>query len=222
VDAAIESLTKREQEVLAHLLEGERVATVARALFVSPHTVRNHLRSIFAKLGVHSQPELLEHARAHPDVLGAAKPLPTARTQQSLIRDYHEADRQLTERIAKAFLKPPGSERLRAILHQALPLDAERAHEWRARLDLWCLASDSPELAKVHREHMDRRMVLMKERIRVAQRDGWVQPELDAEELAGMFYSLVLSATIQLLQFPSSQDSQLRIIDAYVDSVTVS
>ena len=219
-DVATESLSKREQEVLAHLMEGGRVATVAKALFLSPHTVRNHLRSIFAKLGVHSQPELLEHVREHPGLLGNATPLPTPRTRERLIRECEEADRELTERVAEAFLEPPGAERLRAILRKALPLNAERVQEWRARIDLWCLASDSPELAEVYREHTEQRLALMKERIRDAQREGWLKPDLDPEELAGMLRSLVLSATIQILEHPSSQDTQLRIIDAYVDSLT--
>jgi DNA-binding CsgD family transcriptional regulator len=215
----IEPLSKREREVLAHLVEGGRVATVAKALFVSPHTVRNHLRSIFAKLGVHSQPELLEHVRENPELLGEATPLPTPRTREQLIRESDEADRLLNERLAKAFLKPPGMERLRTLLHEALPLDAERAREWRARIDLWCLASDSPELAEIHQERMDQRLALMKEHIQNAQREGWVQPDLDPEELAGMLRSLVLSAAIEILQRPSSRDTQLRIIDAYVDSL---
>ncbi len=220
MDASVEALTKREQEVLAHLVEGGRVATVARALFVSPHTVRNHLRSIFAKLGVHSQPELLERVREHPEVLGSAKPLSTPRTPESLIREYHEVDRKLTERIAKASNEPAGAPRLRAILHEALPLDAERAKEWRTRLDLWCLAPDSPELERVHREQMDRRRDLMQQRIRAAQDEGWVQADLDAAELAATLHSLILSATIQLLHVPSSRESQLRLIDAYVESLT--
>jgi AcrR family transcriptional regulator len=201
-------------------MEGARVATVAKALFISPHTVRNHLRSIFAKVGVHSQPELLEHFREHPELLRNATRLPTGRTRDDLIREFEEVDRLLTERIARAFLEPPGAERLRAILHEALPLNVERVHEWRARIDLWCLASDSPELAMVHQEQMDQRLALMKERIREAQREGWLQPDLDPEELAGTLRSLVLSATVQILQEPSSQDTQLRIIDAYVDSLT--
>jgi ATP/maltotriose-dependent transcriptional regulator MalT len=206
--------------VLAHLVHGERVATVAKVLFLSPLTVRNHLRSIFAKLGVHSQPELLEHVREHPDVLGDAALAAAQLDDACRIREYERADRQLTERIAKAFLKPPGAERLSAILYEALPLDAERASEWRARLDLWCAASDSPVLAKVHRERMDGRLAQMKEQIRKAQHEGWVQPEADAEDLAQALLTLILSATIQILQHPTSQDSQLRIIDAYVSSMT--
>jgi DNA-binding NarL/FixJ family response regulator len=53
------SLSQRELEVLQRLVEGESPKEVAAALFLSQHTVRNHLRSIYAKLGVHSQLELL-------------------------------------------------------------------------------------------------------------------------------------------------------------------
>jgi DNA-binding CsgD family transcriptional regulator len=55
----LESISPREREVLAHLLRGLRVNTIARALHVSPHTVRNHLKAIFQKLGVNSQAELI-------------------------------------------------------------------------------------------------------------------------------------------------------------------
>ena len=57
-------MTPREQEVLAQLLAGRRVASMARALFVSEHTVRNHLKSIFRKLHAHSQAELIDRYSA--------------------------------------------------------------------------------------------------------------------------------------------------------------
>jgi DNA-binding CsgD family transcriptional regulator len=57
-------LTPREQEVLDQLLAGRRVASMARALFVSEHTVRNHLKSIFRKLHAHSQAELIDRYNA--------------------------------------------------------------------------------------------------------------------------------------------------------------
>ncbi len=60
---AARGLTSREIEVVDLLLLGHRVATIASLLFVSPHTVRNRLKSIFPKLGVHSQVELVRLAR---------------------------------------------------------------------------------------------------------------------------------------------------------------
>lgn len=56
----LEALTQREREVLDALLSHQRPPQIAERLFISPHTVRNHLKSIYAKLGVHSQAELLD------------------------------------------------------------------------------------------------------------------------------------------------------------------
>jgi DNA-binding NarL/FixJ family response regulator len=54
------ALSAREREILDALLNHQRVPGIARTLGISEHTVRNHLKSIYAKLGVHSQEELLE------------------------------------------------------------------------------------------------------------------------------------------------------------------
>ncbi len=56
-------LSPRERDVLEHLLDGHRVSTISQRLEVSEHTVRNHLKSMFRKLGVHSQPELIDFVR---------------------------------------------------------------------------------------------------------------------------------------------------------------
>jgi two-component system response regulator DevR len=61
---ALSQLTSREREVLARLLDGERVHTIADELFVNPSTVRNHLSSIFKKVGVHSQAALIRLLRS--------------------------------------------------------------------------------------------------------------------------------------------------------------
>ena len=55
-------LTKREGEVLAALMAGQRAATIARNGFVSLHTVRTQIRSMLGKLGVHSQVEAVSLA----------------------------------------------------------------------------------------------------------------------------------------------------------------
>jgi DNA-binding NarL/FixJ family response regulator len=41
-------------------LQGKRVPTIARELYIGQSTVRNHLSEIFKRFAVHSQPELLE------------------------------------------------------------------------------------------------------------------------------------------------------------------
>jgi DNA-binding CsgD family transcriptional regulator len=56
-------LTSRQWHILTRLLRGERVPTIARAMFLSASTVRNHLSVIYKKLGVHSQAELIEKLR---------------------------------------------------------------------------------------------------------------------------------------------------------------
>jgi DNA-binding CsgD family transcriptional regulator len=58
-----EGLTKREEDVFWLLLDGRRVSSIARSLYLSEHTVRNHLKAIFRKLGAHSQTELLDRFR---------------------------------------------------------------------------------------------------------------------------------------------------------------
>lgn len=58
--AGLDALSQREREILKALLEHRRPRQIAQELFISVHTVRNHLKSIYAKLDVHSHAELVE------------------------------------------------------------------------------------------------------------------------------------------------------------------
>lgn len=49
--SAPDDLTEREREVLVELAAGERISGIAERLFVSEKTVKNHLTSIYSKLG---------------------------------------------------------------------------------------------------------------------------------------------------------------------------
>jgi len=55
----LDRLSRREFEVVKLLLHGDRVPVIARQLYVSQSTVRNHLSSVFRKLRVRSQQELI-------------------------------------------------------------------------------------------------------------------------------------------------------------------
>lgn len=56
-DAALARLTTREREVLALLVSGFDARTIAAHLGMTVNTARSHIKSLLAKLGVHSQLE---------------------------------------------------------------------------------------------------------------------------------------------------------------------
>ncbi len=53
-------LSARELEVLAEVAQGSSTADIATTLFISPHTVRNHLKAIYRKLDVSSRTALMK------------------------------------------------------------------------------------------------------------------------------------------------------------------
>jgi DNA-binding CsgD family transcriptional regulator len=60
-------LTRRERQLVALILEGLATKELAQSLFISPNTVQDHLKSIFAKTGARSRGELTSRltSRAH-------------------------------------------------------------------------------------------------------------------------------------------------------------
>lgn len=69
----LDSLTAREREVLALIALGRSNGEIVDDLFVSPHTVRNHINRIFRKLGVESRAQAIVLARDH-GALGGDSP----------------------------------------------------------------------------------------------------------------------------------------------------
>ena len=63
-DQVMSALTAREREVLALLSAGEDIVAIAKRLQIAPLTVRTHVRSLLAKLDVHSQLQAVARARA--------------------------------------------------------------------------------------------------------------------------------------------------------------
>ena len=56
---AIDSLSRREHEVLIQLAKGLTNREIADALFIAEQTVKNHVSEIYAKLGVHDRAQAL-------------------------------------------------------------------------------------------------------------------------------------------------------------------
>lgn len=74
----IASLTEREREIVAHtaMHAGATAKDIAQALHISDNTLRNHLTSIYSKLGVANRLELFAYAHQH----GLDKPAHTAKS----------------------------------------------------------------------------------------------------------------------------------------------
>ena len=63
--AQIESLTKREREIITYVAQGLKNKVIADRLFISDITVRHHLTNIFNKLDVADRFELIIFAYKH-------------------------------------------------------------------------------------------------------------------------------------------------------------
>jgi DNA-binding CsgD family transcriptional regulator len=61
-------LTSRERDICREVVAGYSTTEIAAHLFISAHTVQDHLKSVFAKVGVRSRGELV--ARLRPDPSG--------------------------------------------------------------------------------------------------------------------------------------------------------
>jgi DNA-binding CsgD family transcriptional regulator len=62
VFARANGLSHREGELLTLLAQGADTAEAARRMCLSPHTVQDHLKSVFSKTGTHNRRVLLSHA----------------------------------------------------------------------------------------------------------------------------------------------------------------
>jgi DNA-binding CsgD family transcriptional regulator len=60
------NLSSRERDVAALIIEGRSSDDIAAALFLSPHTVRDHTKAIFGKVGVHNRRHLTAALTGQP------------------------------------------------------------------------------------------------------------------------------------------------------------
>ena len=61
-DASYDTLTRREQEIMALLAQGLSNKQIAEKLFISPKTVENHRSNILHKLNLHSTLEIVGYS----------------------------------------------------------------------------------------------------------------------------------------------------------------
>ncbi len=219
-----EALTKREKEVVLELLDGGRVATIAKLFGVSPRTVSNHLKTAFAKLDVHSQAELIELVRSDAGRLGLDQAL-SARSQlalEELERRCEQAIQRLTFRIEKAQAASVGLDQLRAAVRAALPLDAETRRDWRDWLELKARGDTDEGRVSGAQDMVDEWRDSTTATVARLQEAGIARDDLDPGDVLRSVGALALGAGTRLLGNASSDsiELELRMLDGFIDALS--
>ena len=55
-------LSQAELRVMRLVYEGKWVDDIAEELFLSPNTIKNHIKSVYVKLGIHEKSEFIQYA----------------------------------------------------------------------------------------------------------------------------------------------------------------
>ena len=222
-EAAINALTKREKQVVLELLDGGRVASIAKVFGVSPRTVSNHLKAAFWKLGVHSQAELIKLAHSNPARLGLDEAMDSRSklALDDLEQRCTHAVHLLTTRIKKAYDGPPSLNQLRAAVRTALPLDPERRREWRDWLEFRSRSLDQTGTGPVSQPLIDAWRDSNAEQFERLQRAGAVRVDTDSRSALRSIGAIAVGAGTRILgdASPNSIEKELRMIDDFIDSL---
>lgn len=58
-------LSDSELRVMKLVYDGMSKEEIAEQLYLSPHTVKNHIKSVYCKLGIHEKSEFIQYANRH-------------------------------------------------------------------------------------------------------------------------------------------------------------
>lgn len=94
-------LTEREQQIAQHYAQGKTYKEIARALHISPSTVRNHITRIYAKLEIGNKAELIQYLHTSPIPAEPDTTHPPDGTSEPLASYPPEERRQVTVMVAR-------------------------------------------------------------------------------------------------------------------------
>lgn len=199
-------------------MAGGRVRSIADKLCISQHTVKNHLRNIFAKLGVSSQQALIAFTRDNPGVIGHPS---NGDSVEQLIQQDEENERKVIADIIAILGENEGKSAFKKMFRAIMPVDKEQVDFWRLRVKLWALDLDKPEAFDQRIDRMKLRRQTATERIQRLQQEGVINNKLAATEITGQLYSITSGAVLEILRNPGPEtiDNQLTALDDFIDNI---
>jgi AcrR family transcriptional regulator len=178
-----------------------RVAAAARAVIARDGLDATSVRAVAAEAG--SSTTVVTHYFADKQAL--------------LMAAVEDAYRTVAARMTVHLRSGPGGlATLRAVLLEALPLDAERAAEARVLMAFWAMAVTRPALRAVQRAEYRqwRELVvrLLTEAVGRGEVDGALDPDGVGQELMCLVDGVLLEATLEPDRLPAAR--QVRLVDA--------
>jgi len=111
---------------------------------------------------------------------------------------------------------------LRAVLHEALPLDDERAQEWRVWLSFWARTLSEPSMAEEWNRLYAGWRDLARTLLLACQTQGTIRPDVDAESESWLIIALLDGLGSQATAEPDAlpPDRQISLVDRYLSRPT--
>jgi AcrR family transcriptional regulator len=111
---------------------------------------------------------------------------------------------------------------LRAVLHEALPLDNERRQEWRVWLSFWARTLSEPSMAEEWNQLYAGWRDLVRTLLLACQTQGTIRPDVDADSESWLIIALVDGLGSQVMSEPDAlpPDRLISLVDRYLSRLT--
>ena len=140
-----------------------------------------------------------------------------------ILHALHVSIERAVKRMEQRSHDMTGLEALRAVLHEALPLDEKRREEWRVWIGFWGRAVNNAALTVKQNHRYALWQDVVRTLIEEGQREGAIRTELNAEREAGALVAFVDGIGIRATFEPDrlSPEEQISLLDRHLAWLTM-
>jgi len=140
-----------------------------------------------------------------------------------LLEALNLASARMAARMEERCRRRSDLKALRAVLHEALPVDDERRQEWRVWLSFWARAFSEPSMAGEQNRLYAELRDLVRNLLLACQTQGTIRPDVDAESEAWLIIALIDGLGSQAMCEPDAlpPDRLISVVDRYLSRLAV-